>query len=218
MFNGAYNLTYYSSFNGAYGLVNYYSSANDAYNLANYKSSFNGAHQSFPPAPIELSAITSKPNKFRATLDTTVLPMHKFYIFRRRGFLTTIVMQIPAQYQSFVEASLGKELIIYWESEDFNGIMANSLLQDISYRYGPNETILSLHAFRAKKEVAQRKFILKNIEAKRVINGVFVGVTCSPQPTIGPEDTVEFEGVDYTVKSVKITADTKATRMEITFG
>lgn len=220
MFNGSYSVNNSSSrFNGSYSVNNYNSLFNGAYNLSNYSSWFNAAYFSYVPEIIDLAAITKEPNKFIGILDGVEIPMRQFYIYRRQGFLTTIVAEIPSEFKDYALASLGKEFLIFWESENFNGEMANSLLQDVSYQFTEEKRLLKIHCFRARREVATRLFELNSIEAKEFnLDGSLRRVVCAPQPTISPEDTIKIDGIDYTVSTVRITADIKKTRMEITLG
>lgn len=192
---------------------------NLAYSTNSFLTSFNSAYSSFGPGIIVLSSVTKETNKYTCTLDGVEIAMEKFYIFRRKQFLVTIIIELAEDLWDFVQTKIGKEVIINWQSETFNGEMANSLLQDVSFRQDYKRRIVKLHSFRNKREVAQHKFTLEKIEEKTFdINGNLQSVKCNPQPSISPEDTVTVDSIDYIVNNIKITADRFRTQMVVTFG
>lgn len=207
MFNLAYSSNTSSFINGAYEVAQF-----------DVSSFVNLAYSSSGPEITVLSDITKEENKFICTLDGIEIAMEQFYIFRRQGFLTTIVIDLAEDIWDFVKTKLGKEIIINWQSESLTGEMANSLLQDVSFTKDHRGRKVKLHSFRSKKEVSTSKFILSDIAERTVINGGITSVKCNVQPTIGPEDIVTLDGVDYTVSSIKITANRIKTITVINFG
>jgi len=189
---------------------------NGANSRINYNSFFNAGFESFGSKVIVLSDITDAQTFFKCTIAGIEYPIQQFYIFRRKGFLTTISVQFGRDVYEEIKNQTGAELIIYWDSPNYTGEMANSLIQNISYRQDAKRRIVKAHATRAKKEVAERMFVLSGVEElKYNDDGTLNRITCTPQPAISPEDSVFYDGAEYKVESVKITASTKRSSMWI---